>query len=223
MFKKIRKVNFDEFYKVNEYVAKTSPMMTHYHSANPAERWVWTQKKKKIKSILKDLPIKNIVDLGCGDAGMLSVIPSAVFYHGVDISPTQISYAKKNINKSRRKKAKATIEDILKLGVKDSSYNAALLCDVVEHVLQPNLLLKEAGRIVKKDGYIIISIPHEFLWLTMRALLLRFPLHSPDHLHEIEPEDIRATFKYIEREIHIPLSFSSKLSLIHVFLIKNVK
>lgn len=223
MFKKIRKVNFDEFYKVNEFVAKTSPMMTHYRSPNPAERWIWAQKKKKIKNILKNLPLENIVDLGCGDAGMLSVIPSSVKYIGIDISPTQITYAQKNITKSRRKNASVKAGDILKLKVKENAYDAALLCDVVEHVLQPDLLLKEASRIVKKDGYIIVSIPHEFLWLTMRALLLRFPLHSPDHLHEIEPEDIRKSFKHIEKEIHIPLSFSSKLSLIHVFLIKNVK
>jgi len=223
MFKKIRKVNFEEFYKVNEQVAKTSPMMTHYHSPNPAERWLWGQKKKRVKSILEKLPIKNIVDFGCGDGGMLHIVPSSVTYHGIDISPTQASYAKKTIKELQRKNATVSVGDILKLNIKDNSCDAALLCDVVEHVLEPNTLLKEAKRIVKNDGYIIISIPHEFLWLMMRAFLFRFPLHSPDHLHEIEPKDIRESFNNIEREIHIPFSFSPKFSLIHVFLIKNVK
>lgn len=223
MFKKIRKVNYEEFYKTNELVAKTSPMQTHYHSPNPAERWVWAQKKKKINKILKTLDIKNIIDLGCGDAGMLNAIPLGVKYFGVDISPTQISYAKDNLIKSKRQNTSVKVGDILNLNVKDNTFDAVLLCDVVEHVLHPKLLLKEAERIVKNDGYIIISIPHEFLWLMMRALLLRFPLHSPDHLHEIDPDDIRSNFKNIDKEINIPIFFSTKLSLIHIFLIKNVK
>lgn len=223
MFKKIRKTTFDEFYKVNEFVAKTSPMMTHYRSPNPIERWLWAQKKNKIRKILKDINIKNLVDLGCGDAGMLELVPELVKYHGIDISPTQISYANKTLKVSKRKNARVSLDDILKLKIKDNSFDAALMCDVIEHVLEPQILLKEARRIVKKDGCIIVSVPHEFLWLMMRALLMRFPLHSPDHLHEIEPKDIKASFKKIEKEFHIPLPFSPKLSLIHIFLIKNVK
>lgn len=223
MFKKIRSVNKKEYIDVNEYVAKTSPMMTHYNSPNPLERRLWKQKKKNIKKYFYEIEVKNVIDLGCGDAGILETIPTSVNYHGVDISPTQISYAKKTIKKSGRKNAYLSVEDILNLKIKDNSYDAALLCDVVEHVLEPQALLNEAKRIVKKDGYIIISIPNEFLWLLMRAMLLRFPLHSPDHLHEIEPSDIKLNFSKIIKENNIPVSILPKLSLIHLFLIKNDK
>ena len=223
MVKKLRNTNFDEFYKVNEYVANNSPMMTHYHSSNPAERWLWSQKKKQIKKIIKELSIKNILDFGCGDAGMLEVIPKEIEYLGVDISPTQIAYAKETIKKSKHKKASVKVSDILDLKIKDNTFDAALLCDVVEHVLNPHKLFSEIKRVTKKDGYIIMSIPNEQMWLMMRAALLRFPLHSPDHLHSFEPKDIKKNFKKIDKEIYIPVQFSSQLSLIHIFSARNVK
>lgn len=223
MIKKLKNIDFDEFYKTNEHVAHTSPMLTHYHSSNPAERWLWEQKKNQIGNTLKRLPIKNIIDLGCGDCGMLKMIPRIVNYTGIDISPTQINYAKKTIKVSQRKNAKVKIGDVLDLKIKDDTFDAALLCDVVEHVLKPEKLFEEAKRIVKKNGYIIISIPNEFMWETIRAALLRFPLRSPDHINSITPNDIKKNFKSIEKQTFIPFSFSSRFSLIYIFSIKNVK
>lgn len=223
MVKKLKKINFEEFYKTNEYVAKTSPMRTHYHSSNPAEKWLWKQKKKEIKKIIGSISVKNIIDLGCGDCGILELIPENIDYQGIDISPTQIEYAKKVIKKDGRRNANVAIGDILDLKIKDNSFESALLCDVIEHVLDPQKLFYEVKRIVKKNGYIILSIPNEFMWEAIRAILLRFPLRSPDHINSVQPKDIENNFKKIEQQIFIPLSFSSQFSLIHVFVIRNVK
>ena len=217
----LKKVSYDDFIKTNEYVAKTTPMQTHYHSPNPVERLLWREKKRQIYKTLKSLPIKTIIDLGSGDSGMLEAIPKKIAYQGIDISPTQIQYAKETIKKSGRKNAAVKQGDILKLKMKNGSFDAALLCDVVEHVLEPEKLFKEVKRIVKKDGYIIISLPNETLWQLMRLLLLRFPLHSPDHIHAFIPSDIQKVFKNIERKRYIPVPFSSHLSLIQIFVIKN--
>lgn len=218
----LKNPTFNEFIEVNEYVAKTSPMSTHYHSPNPAERLLWRTKKKKIYQLLDSLPIKTLLDLGCGDGGMFDTIPEKISYLGVDISPTQIKNANDVIKKTKRKNAKVKQGDILKLDIKNASYDAVLLCDIVEHVLQPDVLFKEIKRIVKKDGYIIMSIPNETLWLLMRAALLRFPLHSPDHVHSFMPADIKNQFKKVEKQINIPVPISSHLSLIHIYVIKNV-
>lgn len=223
MIKRLKNTNFEEFYRTNEYVAKTSPMRTHYHSTNPAEKWLWQQKKKKIKEIITSISVKNIIDLGCGDCGMLDLIPKEINYHGIDISPTQISYAKKVIKKSGRKNAKVNVGDILNLKMKDNSYDSAFICDVIEHVLDPQKLIKETKRIVRKNGYIILSVPNELMWETIRAALLRFPLRSPDHINSIQPKDIKNNFKKIEKQLYIPFPFSPQFSLIHIFVIRNVK
>ncbi len=222
MVKKLLDTNFEKFYKVNEYVAQTSPMRTHYHSSNPAERWLWNQKKKHIENIFKKLLIKNVVDLGCGDVEMLDVIPKKIDYTGIDISPTQIAYARKKIKKIGRKNTKVKIGDVLNSDFKSNTFDAALLCDIVEHVLDPERLFNETKKLVKKNGHIIISIPNEFMWKTIRAMLCRYPLRSPDHIHSIKPIDIKSFFK-TESQISLPLPFSSQFSLINIFYIKNVK
>lgn len=221
--KKLKKTNYKEFIEINEFVAQTSPMMTHYHSSNPLEKRLWQRKKITIKNFLKNIPAKNLLDLGCGDGGLIDAIPKNIEYTGIDISKTQVDSAKKQIEKLKLKNATILQGDILSLKIKDNSYDVTLLCDVVEHVLNPKKLLEEAKRITKKGGYIILGIPNESLWELSRLVLLRFPLRSPDHINAIYPSDIKKEFKHIKKKVFIPIPFSSHLSLIHVYLVENEK
>ena len=221
--KKLKKASYYEFIKINEFVAQTSPMMTHYYSSNPFERKIWQKKKKTIKKFLEGVSAQNLIDLGCGDGGLIDIIPSKIEYTGIDISPTQVSHAKKRVREIGRKNAKIIEGDILNLQIRDNSYDISMLCDVVEHVLDPKKLLEEAKRITKKDGYIILGIPNEYLWELSRLLLLRFPLRSPDHINAIYPSDVGKHFKNTIKKVFIPTPFSSRLSLIHIYLIKNEK
>ncbi len=223
MVKLLKKTTFKEFFKVNEYVAHTTPMRTHYHSKNPLEKWIWQKKKEVIKKLISNTGIKNIIDLGCGDGGMIDAVKKDIAYTGIDISPTQVFAAKEYMKKQRKQNAKIKEGDVTLLKEKTSSYDAALACDIVEHVLSPKKLFSEMKRIVKKNGYIFLSIPNEYLWEFFRAALLRFPLRSPDHIHAIEQKDIEENFPVIEKREFLPIPMSSKLSLIHIYVIRNKK
>ena len=223
MAKKLRDITVEEFIKVNEFVAHTSPMRSHYNSSNPLERWVWRQKKRKIQAFLEEIKIRSIVDLGCGDGGLIEIIDSTIFYTGIDISPTQLSFTKNYIKTIGRKNAVVKEGDVTVLDFSDSEFDAALACDIVEHVLSPEKLFKEIKRIVKKDGYIIFGIPNEVMWEVARALTLKFPLRSPDHIHAIFTDDIKRNFPMVLKEVALPFPLLKGLSLINVFLVKNVK
>lgn len=224
MVKILQKMSRKEFFRINEKVAQASPMSTHYHSSNPFERCLWKLKKQHIKKLLRELVIKNIIDFGCGDGGLIELIPPKVHYTGVDISPTQIHSAKKRIKEISKNNSRILQGDITELkDIKDDSFDAALVCDVVEHVLSPDKLFTEIKRVIKKDGYIIFSIPNEFLLELTRALLFRFPLRSPDHIYAVFPTDIKKNFPSILKRVFLPIRFSSHLSLINIFLVKNIK
>lgn len=219
----LKKTAFDEFYSINEYVAKTSPMRTHYDSPNPLEKMLWKKKKEIIGQILQNLSVKTIIDVGCGDGRLIDIMPPRIIYTGIDISPTQIKEAKKYIRQKKQNKASILLGDVTKMPFSTNSFDAALACDIVEHVLYPVTLFNELRRVVKKDGYIIFGIPNEDLWELARLLLFKFPLRSPDHIHAIYPKDIEKAFPHILKKIFLPIPFSSKLSLIQVFLAKNAK
>lgn len=219
----LKKTTFGEFYAVNEQVVKTSPMRTHYDSPNPLERILWAKKKEKIKIILKDLPIKTIIDVGCGDGRLIDSINKNVIYTGIDISSVQLSEAQKYAKKIDRKNTNFVKGDATKLPFKKNSFDAALACDIVEHVISPQDLFEELKRVVKPNGYIVFGIPNESLWELARFILLKFPLRSPDHLHAIYLSDIQKSFNHILKISYLPIPFYWRLSLIHIFLVKNDK
>ncbi|MDO8638853.1 MAG: class I SAM-dependent methyltransferase [Candidatus Daviesbacteria bacterium] len=223
MVKILKKTTFKKFYAVNEYVAKTTPMHTHYHSQNPLEKWLWQKKKSLIKKSLSELNIKNIIDLGCGDGGLLELVKKNIKYTGIDISPTQVKFSLDQIKKIEYKNAKVYIGDITNLKFANNTFDAALVCDVVEHIISPEKLFSELKRVIKKDGYIIFSIPNEIFLQSVRALLLKFPLRSPDHINSVSPLDIKQNFPKILKEFYVPLNFSFKLSLIGILVAQNEK
>ena len=53
----------------------------------------------------------------------------------------------------------------------DSTFDLVVCKDILEHLLEPLLALKEAKRVLRDDGTIIISVPNHFYW-PMRVRLL---------------------------------------------------
>jgi len=78
---------------------------------------------------------------------------------GVDDSPVAINYAKKRGHKNIIK------VDAKKLPFEDHTFDYILLLDVLEHIKDDAAVLIEAGRVLKKDGKIIITTPAlQFIW-----------------------------------------------------------
>lgn len=222
MAKKLINTSFDQFYKTNEFVAKTTPMKTHYFSKNSFERYIWNQKILTVKAMLEEIDIKNVVDIGCGDGILSEIVRSDIKYTGIDISPTQIENAKRNMKNRSKKNTDFIIGDVIQSPFKDQEFEAGMVCDVMEHVIDFNNFIQELKRIIKNKGYLIISIPNEPLLQLARLATFRFPLRSPDHLYSISPNDIKKNFKIIKVK-NIPFGFSSSISLIRIFLVQNVK
>jgi ubiquinone/menaquinone biosynthesis C-methylase UbiE len=51
------------------------------------------------------------------------------------------------------------ISDITKIPVKKSSFDAIMCTKVFEHIINPELAVKEFSRIIKKNGYLLITAP----------------------------------------------------------------
>lgn len=219
--KKLISTDFKTFYKVNEFVAKTTPMRTHYNSQNPIERWLWQRKKQNIKDMLGSISYAHVIDVGCGDGGLLELVQKDSWYTGVDISPTQLASFRQVLKESKRNHVRLVHSDVSKLPFPDQSFDLAFACDVLEHVLEPEKVLKEIQRVVKKDGFIIFSIPNESLLQIGRLLTFRFPIRSPDHLYALGVDDVRKYFPKTIAYCGIPVPFSQTLSLINILLVQN--
>lgn len=131
---------------------------------------------------------KYFLDVGCGD-GTRTVLFDAFgrVLFGVD----RIFWLKETI------KDKITFrqEDFMKanLSYENCSFDIIFSFDVIEHLLQPKIMLNEIYRLLKKDGIFIISTPNRNRLISFFLILFRlrkFPYY-PDK-NTINPEPYSA-------------------------------
>ncbi len=115
----------------------------------------------------KVLTGKNILTLGCGMANDLWHLAAANHIVGVDYAGTGLAIAREHgidvhefdLNRGTR------------FAFEDASFDVVICKDILEHLLEPLLVLHEVRRVLKPDGYVIISVPNHFA-LPMRLRML---------------------------------------------------
>ncbi len=107
------------------------------------------------------LPIDalRVLDVGCafgyGSAAIVARGPEGRVIVGVEPDPELLEQA------HRRYPWLAMIDaDAGELPLADSSVDALLLLDVIEHIAEPERVLAEAHRVLRPGGAIIVSVPH---------------------------------------------------------------
>jgi SAM-dependent methyltransferase len=94
----------------------------------------------------------KILDIGVGLGRTLSHFPDLSKY-GVDIN---LRYLKESSSKG----IKASLAKIEELPYKDEYFDIIVCTDVLEHVLDINLAVRNILRTLKKGGYLIIRVPY---------------------------------------------------------------
>lgn len=167
------------------------------------ERHYWSAVRRfLIRSIVRKYvkPPFEFLDIGCGNGSLLKSLEHAFpgsHATGVD------GYLEALINARRRTKtATLVLQDLAKQTWQEFSrtYNVVTLLDVLEHLDQPEDVLRHVRALLKPNGIVIVSVPaHQWLWSerdvflghrkrynrrTLRALLEQsgFRVHHTSHL-----------------------------------------
>lgn len=113
----------------------------------------------------KILTKKIILSIGGGMGTDVWYLTKENEVHLIDSSTAAVSIAKDHGIKSKK-------GDVCnRLPYLDESFDIIILKDILEHVIDPLTLLFEAKRILKKNGYVIVSVPnHFYLWFRLRIL-----------------------------------------------------
>ena len=118
------------------------------------------------KMVLDSFKENSVLDIGCGDGFLLKKLLEKnknIKALGVDISPVALGKAKEN-------GIDTMLSDITEaLPFENNSFESVLLLDVLEHMFQPEPVLKEAARIAER--YVYISVPN-FVSLPARMQVL---------------------------------------------------
>lgn len=124
--------------------------------------WWFNGREKIVLSVLKPFfsERKNWVigDIGSGSGRILDKLQLYGTVVGVDNSPLAVEFCQK-------KKRNVFLGDASHLEFPDSSFNLITMLEVLEHLEGEKAALKEARRVLKRKGLLILTVPaFPFLW-----------------------------------------------------------
>ena len=181
---------------------------------NQEKHWWFQARKKIIDQIISDINFKNkknILDFGAGSGVNLDMLEK---YGLVDIHE-QNKYARTAL-KNKNKKIKNLYSN---LKIKRNFYDLILVADVIEHIKQPRNLLKDLKKFLKKDGYILITVPaYQFLFSKKDESLGHYRRYNKKLL-EKELSDFKIeNVSYFNTLLSIPIII---MTLLNKFLKRN--
>lgn len=118
---------------------------------------------RAIKGFIKLNDIKTVIDIGCGSGTFtfeLALKNNALEIVGIDISKNAIDLA--NFIKERVKTNNVNfcyLDATKSYPYPDNHFDLVLLIDIIEHVQDDESIIREASRVLKPKGYMIISVP----------------------------------------------------------------
>ena len=127
-----------------------------FQTKNPLVQKLFTRFYNSIAGILQPLGAQSVLDAGCGEGEteerLQDILPEKV--DGFDINPDCVEFTKE-----RHPRWGFSVQDIFNLPYEDSSYDAVICLEVLEHLENPGDALVELLRVSRSD--VIVSVPHE--------------------------------------------------------------
>jgi SAM-dependent methyltransferase len=109
-----------------------------------------------VRALLGPTPVASLVDIGCGDGAVLAALEDvAARRAGFELSPTAVSLARQRFAGSD---VAVEVYDGARVPADAGSFSVALVSHVLEHVTEPEPLLREAARV---GARVIVEVPLE--------------------------------------------------------------
>jgi ubiquinone/menaquinone biosynthesis C-methylase UbiE len=118
--------------------------------------------------------IKKLLDIGCGDGSFIIQFKNHCETFGVDISRSAIKIAKEAGISAYEVDVSSE-----RLPFQDEYFDIIYMGDVIEHLTNPDFAINEVARVIKTNGFLVLSTPNLASWINRLLLLLGMqPLFS---------------------------------------------
>lgn len=129
---------------------------------------IWTdalqgRAKRRIQWMCSQVNGDRVLDVGCSQ-GIASILLAREGFSvtGVDVQDSRIEYARADLEQESadtQAHAEFRVANASDLPFDDASFDSALLGEVMEHLTNPERVLKELSRVVVPGGRIVITTP----------------------------------------------------------------
>lgn len=174
---------------------------------NFVRRWFHNSRYTIIQNFVESLYKEGsvVVEMGCGSCEWnTNNIPVV----GIDVNKKMLDYAKK-----RNKLTKTIVTNANETTLPSNYADIVILCEVLEHLEDPEITVKEAVRILKKDGVLLVSVPYDTpfsLWFplfNMECIVLGYIFNKPfykkfgGHIQHFSPRSIKKVLEKADLQI----------------------
>jgi 2-polyprenyl-3-methyl-5-hydroxy-6-metoxy-1,4-benzoquinol methylase len=180
---------------------------------NQKQHWWFQARKKIIEKIIFRINFKkkiNILDYGSGSGVNIDMLSK---YGRVDVHEKN-KFARLNIKKNKRiKKIYSTLK------IKKNFYHLILLADVIEHINNPKNLLKILKSFLKKNGYILFTVPsYQFLFSSKDKVLGHYRRYDKNNFQKTIDEFELIEMSHFNTFLFLPIA---ALILLNKIIKKN--
>ncbi len=184
------------------------------HEANAFMKARWKRLNMRCAAEAAELALAldqsiDLLDIGCGHGDFYAYCgPWLRSYVGIEPSRSQLPRAR--AKGKGLKNFKVVAGQAEKLPLKAASVDFALIKEVLDHCYDPLKVLKEARRVLRPQGLVLITLTNDQAWYKrlMPGLAGRIKAAQHDHLYYFDPAWVQrlareAGFKNIEaRDSH---------------------
>ena len=205
----------------NEEMAERYNPDEYHHHPNWIIRSIENWRTQKVIQYLDVQAGERLVDLGCGAGNMLEQLPTHGQRWGVDLSTFLLNKAAKRLGVTWEDPGQAPLQptdapirlvrgnlQALPEGLTEGGlFDKALCSEVIEHVPDPKLALRQACSLLRPGATFVISVPDEGKIDQIKGLLIKarllhrlFPdlpekMEDEWHLHHFDLATLRETTK----------------------------
>ena len=186
-----------QYYSLNYYQSQRGNYRQKYTALElKIKRLRIEQRAAQALAMLMNTEPGRLLDIGCGEGFVLSAFNSM----GWDVAGIDFSVAGVQGNNPQLLDVveQGDVFQILERRIAASDvYDVVWLGNVLEHVLDPVVLLRSLSRLVSEDGVLVVTVPndgndyHEQL-LTDGLITSRWWVRLPDHLSYFTKESLQA-------------------------------
>jgi ubiquinone/menaquinone biosynthesis C-methylase UbiE len=152
-----------------EMVQRFDPDAYHTRSSLPI-RAIERLRVRAIRRLLAAAPSSRVLEVGVGGGNVLERIPGRRV--GIDLSPFILGKARRRLGAA----AGLVRGDAMALPFADGAFDRVYCSEVLEHVLEPEAVVREMRRVLAPGGFAVVSVPNEALINRVKGLVFRLPL-----------------------------------------------
>jgi ubiquinone/menaquinone biosynthesis C-methylase UbiE len=145
--------------RLNDRFAREHDIDDYYARSGFLIGYIERRRLRIIERMMTARPGEALLEVGCGGGHVLSLFRAARLT-GIDVSGEMLAKATQNLAGYDVRLLKG---DLAELGLADASFDGIVCTEVLEHVVDPDHVLRHIQRLVKPTGRVVITFPNDKL------------------------------------------------------------